>query len=124
MALPTTSSWTSGLDLPSRLLGDEAFGGNGYELYEQDDEFVLTVDMPGFEREEIDLAWHDGRLNVAAEHVDERRGRKQTYHRAFRLPKNIDENGITARYRNGVLEVVLPVPEEATTQGTPIPIEG
>jgi HSP20 family protein len=80
--------------------------------------------MPGFEREEIDLAWHDGRLNVAAEHVDEARNRRQTFHRAFRLPKQVDADAITARYRNGVLEVTLPTPEGATTRGTTIPVEG
>jgi HSP20 family protein len=124
--LPTTSSWTQGLDFPSRVFGDSGlgFGGDDYELYEEEDEFVLTVDLPGFEREEIDLAWDDGRLNVAAEHVDEARGRRRTYHRAFRLPKAIDDEDITARYRNGVLEVRLPTAERAPTQGTPIPIEG
>lgn len=42
MALPTipTDSWTQGLDFPSRLFGT-GFGGNDYELYEQDGEFVL-----------------------------------------------------------------------------------
>jgi HSP20 family protein len=123
-ALPTnpTSSWTQGLDLPSRILGE--FGGNDYELYEQDGEFVLTVDMPGFEREEIDLAWDDGVLNVAAEHVDESRGRKKTYHRRFRFPKDVDGDDITARYENGVLEVTLPTLEETAARGKAIPIEG
>jgi HSP20 family protein len=120
---PTTSSWTQGLGLPSRVFGNSGlgFGGTDYELYEEDEEFVLTVDFPGFEREEIGLAWDDGRLNVAAEHVDETRGRRRTYHRVFRLPKAIDEGDITATYRNGVLEVTLPTAERATTQGTPIP---
>jgi len=64
MALrPATDSWMQSLDLPSRLFGNE-FGGD-YELYEEDGEFVLTIDMPGFEPEEIDVAWDDGLLNVA-----------------------------------------------------------
>jgi HSP20 family protein len=122
--LPTTGSWTRGLDCPSRVFGDPGlgFGGDDYELYEGEEEFVLTVDHPGFEREEIDLAWDGGRLNVSAEHVDETRGRRRTYHRAFRLPKAIDEGDLTAHYRNGVLEVHLPTADAATTRG--IPIEG
>ena len=52
MALPTspTSNWTQSLDFPSRLF--ETTRGD-YELYEEDDEFVLSVEMPGFDREEI-----------------------------------------------------------------------
>ncbi|WP_435180236.1 Hsp20/alpha crystallin family protein [Halorussus sp. AFM4] len=124
MALPTSpaSSWMQNLDLPSRLFGQDSFGGNDYELYEEDDEFVLTVDMPGFETDEIDLAWDDGVLNVAAEHVDEDRNRKKTYHRRFRFPREVDEDGIEASYTNGVLEVRLPA-RGATTRGKTIPIE-
>ncbi|MEM4780543.1 MAG: Hsp20/alpha crystallin family protein [Halalkalicoccus sp.] len=114
--------WNQGLDLPSRIFGE--FGGNDYELYEEDDEFVLDIDMPGFEREAIDLAWSDGVLNVAAEHVDEERNRKRTYHRRFRFPRDVDDDGIAATYENGVLEVRLPVSEGATTHGKPIPVEG
>jgi len=125
MALPTSpaSSWMQSLDLPSQILGDGGFG-NDYELYEEDGEFVLTIDLPGFEREEIDLAWDDGVLNVAAEHVEEGRNRRKTYHRRFRFPRAVDEDAITASYRNGVLEVTLPALEGATASGKAIPIEG
>ena len=125
MALPTspTSSWMQNLDLPSRLFGEDSFGGNDYELYEEDGEFVLTINMPGFEKEEIELAWDDGMLNVAAEHVDEARDRKKTYHRRFRFPRDVDDDAITAEYTNGVLEVRLPA-LGTTTRGKSIPIEG
>jgi len=65
--------------------------------------------VPGFEPEEIDLAWDEGVLNVAAEHVDESRGCEETYHRRFRFPKAVDDEAITASYNNGVLEVEPPV---------------
>ncbi|MFB6072560.1 MAG: Hsp20/alpha crystallin family protein [Halobacterium sp.] len=125
MALPTTdSSWMQSLDLPSRRFGERGFGGSDYELYEEDDEFVLSVDMPGFETDEITVAWEDGVLNVSAEHVDEGRGRKKTYHRRFRFPKEVDEDAIAAEYENGVLEVTLPIESEAAARGKTIPIEG
>jgi HSP20 family protein len=124
MALPTgpTSSFMQGLDLPARIFGDAS--GTDYELYEEDGEFVLTLELPGFDRDEIDLAWDDGILNVAADHVEEDRDRKKTYHRRFRFPKRVDEDAIAATYTNGVLEVTLPLEEEAAATGTTIPIEG
>ncbi|AGB36903.1 Hsp20/alpha crystallin family protein [Natronococcus occultus] len=118
---PTASTWTQSLDMPSQLFGDR--GSDDYELYEEDDKFVLTIDMPGFEHEEIDLAWDDGVLNVAAEHVDEDRGRKKTYHRRFRFPKTVDDDEISAEYTNGVLEVTLPT-AAPDTRGKEIPLEG
>ncbi|MFB6161267.1 MAG: Hsp20/alpha crystallin family protein [Haloferacaceae archaeon] len=123
MALPTTApnSWMQSLDVPSRLFGELA--GDDYELYEEDDEFVLSVDMPGFGRDEIEVTWDDGVLNVAAEHVDEERGRKKTFHQRFRFPKAIDDEAIAASYANGVLEVRLPAVEDAVTRGKTIPIE-
>lgn len=124
LPVTTPSSWTQSRDLPSRLFTG-AFGDavDGVELYEQDDAFVLTVDMPGFEIEEIDVAWDDGRLNIAAEHVDEAYDRKKTYHRSFRLPKDIEVDEIGAAYRNGVLEVTLPIPDDAVSKGKRIEIE-
>jgi HSP20 family protein len=122
MALPTNpaTSWTQGLDLPSRLLET---GRNDYELYEEDGEFVLSVEMPGFDPKEIDVSWNDGVLNIAAEHRDDQRGRRRTYHRRFRVPKTVDDDGITARYTNGILEVRLPVETDGTVTGKRIEIE-
>ena len=120
----TPSSWRQNLDLPSRLFGEGVTGGSDYELYEEDGEFVLSVDVPGFEREDIDLTWDRGVLNVAAEHVDEDRGRKRTFHRRFRFPKDVDTDAIETSYTNGVLEVTLPIREDIELRGEEIPIEG
>ena len=117
------SSWRQSLDVPSRLFGEGYTGSDDYDLYEEDDAFVLSIDAPGFDREEIDLTWDRGVLNVAAEHVDEERGRKRTFHRRFRFPKDVDTEGIDAAYRNGVLEVTLPIRHDIELRGEPIPIE-
>jgi HSP20 family protein len=123
MALPTTpaNSWIQSLDFPNQLFET---GSNDFELYEEDGEFVLSVEMPGFDRDEITVTWQDGILNVAAEHEDESRNRRRTYHRRFRLPKDVDEEAIVARYANGVLEVTLPVETDAPMTGKTIEIEG
>ncbi len=122
MTLPTTpaDSWIQNLDFPSQLFGT---GRSDYELYEEDDEFVLTVELPGFDPNEISAAWDDGTLNIAAEHEDEMRSERRTYHQRFRFPKSVDEDAITASYNNGILEVRLPVHTEAAVQGREIEIE-
>ena len=109
------------MDLPSRLF--ERASSNDYELYERDDEFVLTVDLPGFDPAELTVSWDDGVLNVAGEHEDEARGTRRTYHRRFRFPKTVAEDDIEAEYENGVLTVQLPIAYEAAVTGTEIEIE-
>jgi len=123
MALPTrpASSWMGNLDFPSRLFET---GSNDYELYEEDGEFVLSVEMPGFDSDEITVTWDEGVLNIAAEHEDDTRNRSRTYHRRFRFPKQVYEDEIGATYTNGVLEVTLPAYEEAGGRGIEIEVEG
>lgn len=122
MALPTgpTPSWLQSTDFPSQLFERNS---NDYRLYEEDDEFVLSIEMPGFDPEEIDVSWDDGVLNIAAEHEDEMRNQRRTYHRRFRFPKNVDEDEIAAKYNNGILEVRLPIRSEAAVTGKEIEIE-
>jgi HSP20 family protein len=122
MALPTNpaNSGLQGMDFPSRLFET---GRNDYELYEEDDEFVLSVELPGFDPEEITVSWDDGVLNIAGEHEDERRGERKTYHRRFRFPKTVDDEEIAAQYNNGILEVRLPVMTGAPTHGRQIEIQ-
>lgn len=122
--LPTTTSpadtWMQNFDLPSRLLGTSF---NDYELYEEDDAFVLTVDMPGFDLDDVHVSWDEGQLFIWAEHVDEEHGRRKTYRRNFRVPKEIQPDEIGAHYRNGVLEVRLPI-IDARVRGQEIEVEG
>ena len=122
--LPTTTSpsdtWMQSLGFPSRLFGT---GADDYELYEEDDAYVLNVDMPGFDLEDVHVSWDEGRLFIWAQHIDDEHGRRKSYRRTFRLPKEIEPDDIEARYRNGVLEVHLPI-VDARVRGTEIDVSG
>jgi len=123
MALLTRPTGFSiqGLDFPSRLFET---GGNDYELFEEDEAVVLSVEMPGFDPADIDVSWDAGALNISGEHEDEERGQRRTYHRRFRFPKDVDDDGITAEYDNGILEVRLPVVTGGTVTGKQIEVQG
>lgn len=79
--------------------------------------YVLRADLPGFEKEEIKLDVEDNSLTISAEHrtVNEaeqkqfirRERRYGTYARKFDV-SGIDAEKISAKYRNGVLELLLP----------------
>ena len=103
--------------------------GLNTDLAEHDDEYVLTVDLPGFETEEIDLRYDDGFLHLSATHeVSEESGtaassRSRTVSERIAIPREIVAEEIEAAYRNGVLEVHLPVVEGGEERGHRIDVE-
>ncbi|WP_114576921.1 Hsp20/alpha crystallin family protein [Saliphagus sp. LR7] len=101
---------------------------DGSVLHEEDGEYVFVMDLPGFEREEIDLTFEDGTLSIDASHDVEEDAeghhamRSRRIARSVSIPGRVGEEGISASYRNGVLEVRLPV-EDGRESGHHIEIE-
>jgi HSP20 family protein len=84
-------------------------------LEEADGDYVFVMDLPGFEKEDIDLSLQDGVLSVRA-HTDIEEGsdayralRSRQISRQVRIPKAVETDEISAKYHNGVLEVRLPI---------------
>ncbi len=91
--------------------------GTHMSLKEHDGQFVLVADLPGFEKEEIDLSLRDDVLTVSAKHeVDgDDFNRARELSERVTLPKAVEKDDITATYRNGVLEIRLPIAEQEET---------
>ena len=95
-----------------------AFEEMRIDLVEHDDEFVVTVDLPGVEKDDVDIRVTDHTLRMGAEHeeaveeAEEQYLRRERGHesmqRSIRLPDEVDAEGVTARMKNGVLTVTLP----------------
>jgi HSP20 family protein len=80
--------------------------------------YVVLADLPGFEKEEISLSYDDGYLTIEASHeVEEgdehvRYSRSRSAYERVRVPGDaVRADDISATYRNGVLEVHIPVEE-------------
>lgn len=97
------------------------FESMAIDLVEHDEEFVMTVDLPGFERDEVDVRVTDHTLKIDAYHeesIEEEEEEEESYlrrerhheslHRSIQLPAEIDPEGLDARMKNGVLSVTLP----------------
>jgi len=76
-----------------------------------DDGYVVFADLPGFEKEEIDLRFEDGGLHVSATHEvsDGDRARSRRVRESVPIAGEVRVEDIEATYRNGVLEVRVPV---------------
>lgn len=87
------------------------------DILEEAERFVVYADLPGADEKSIDVRLDRGTLSVDARlatlpeprwtplHAEYRLG---SYHREFRISEDIDAAGVSARMRNGVLELVLP----------------
>lgn len=89
------------------------------DLYETENEVVAACDIPGLEKKEdvnIDIENNvltiSGSLNRTHEVKEENMHRKERFfgrfHRSVSLPSAVSSEGVTATYRNGVLEIRMP----------------
>jgi HSP20 family protein len=100
----------------------EHFGtlGWGVDFDENDKEYVVRAEAPGFEAKDFDVQLRGNNLIVTAEHKEEQQNGKNgsLYHygrfqRSLPLPHGAEADNITARYHSGVLELRVPKGEEA-----------
>ncbi len=92
-------------------------------IEETKDAYKISVELPGMEKDDIDIEIKDNVLTISGEKKEETRSEEGTFYRRERrfgkfsrsinLPNDINANSISAEYKNGVLMLVLPKTEEA-----------
>lgn len=92
------------------------------DLAETEDSFVLRADLPGLAEEDIEIELTDNVLRISGERKSESEEQIEGYYRferafgafsrSLRLPKGVDPETVAASFDRGVLEVVIPKPEE------------
>ncbi len=92
-------------------------------MYQEKDDIVVLVELPGMKREEIEVSLHDGLLSISGERKEETAAKDSTVQRSERyfgrfsrsiaLPVAVEADKVTATYQDGVLRVVLPKAPEA-----------
>jgi len=109
----------------------EGASGGGYasrrwvpamDLVETDDHLVLRADLPGVDRDDIEIEVKDGVLTVSGERKAQHEEKREGYHRVERsfgrfsrsleLPKGVEPDSVSASFDRGVLEVRMPKPAE------------
>ena len=115
-------------------LFNDFFGGDDFfsrressimktDIKEKDDKYVIDIDLPGYEKENINLELKDGYLVVSAKvEKEENKEEKERFvhkerfygecSRSFFVGKQIVEEDIKAEFKNGILKINIPKKEE------------
>lgn len=95
-------------------------------LSEDDKSFKVEVVAPGFAKEAFKLRVHEDVLTVSAETSSEkttegtgneysrREYSSSSFTRSFKLPENVQDDAINAKYENGILYITIPKAEKET----------
>ena len=92
------------------------------DIKENDDGFELTIDLPGFKKEDVQAQLKDGYLSIAAQTHNETSEEKGTYvrkerfagkcSRTFYVGEDVEEDDIKAKFEDGVLTIKVPKKQE------------
>lgn len=103
------------------------------EMKERDRQLFVKVDLPGLKKEELTVTVTDKGLAIEGERTHEAEDKtndwfttERTYGRFYRLvplPDGVNREAVKARFKDGVLEVTVPLPPAAAATHT-VPIEG
>lgn len=102
------------------------------DFVERDGEYEVTAELPGLDQKDVEVKVAGGALVLHGEKKMEREENKEgmffserrygSFRRSFRLPENVDVDGIAAHFEKGVLKVTLPKSAQAKTEEKKIDI--
>ena len=85
------------------------------DIFESDQELVLTAEVPGIEEKDIEISLENNVLSIRGERKFEKETKEENYHRiersygtfyrSFTLPNYVDPEKINAVHENGVLKI-------------------
>lgn len=92
-------------------------------IKETDKDFEIELAAPGMDKKDFQLSVENDRLVICAEKKNEQKEERDNYTRrefsyssftrSFNLPENVDENKISANYKDGILHLCIPKTEHA-----------
>ncbi len=96
--------------------------GPSVDLMENDDTYMVRCDLPGVEKDDLDISVSGNALTIkgekqdSSEHKDGRYYRRESWSGSFQrtitVPETVDPDAINAEMKNGVLTLTLPKKED------------
>jgi HSP20 family protein len=128
------SNWHRDIDdLFGRFFGRAEAPAGGWvprmETCRKDNNYVVRIDLPGVDPKDVSVQAEGNVLTISGERKSEETSAeyRETFYgkfeRSLTLAQGVETDKIAAHYKNGVLEVQVPVPAQLTGRKIPIQIE-
>ena len=92
------------------------------DISESDGEYLIKAELPEVKKEDVKVTVENGVLTLQGERRQEKEEKGKRFHRverlygsfvrSFSLPESVDESGVKAEYKEGVLNLHLPKSEK------------
>lgn len=113
---------TKDLELFNNLFFEKSFRSNNvnYDIIEDDDQFIIDLELAGFDKNDFDIKIDDDNLIITGERKIDTEKIKYNYRstslgkfkKSFYLPKDVLVEKIDAKYTDGILSIIIPKDKE------------
>ena len=103
------------------------------DVFHKEGKLVVKADLPGMKKEDIDVSIENDMLVISGHRQQEKEIKEKGYYsserssgafsRAISLPEGVKHGSIIANYKDGVLEVMVPLPESKAAKKVKLPIK-
>jgi HSP20 family protein len=103
------------------------------DIYQTDEAIILKAELPGIKKEDVSIEIKDNVLTLKGERIEDKEVKEESYFRkercfgtfsrAFNLQHRVQPDKIKARFKDGILEVEIPKPEEEKPKQITVNIE-
>ncbi len=101
------------------------------DVKKTDNGYELSIDMPGFEKDDIKISLSNGYVNIEAKREEKeendknyvRRERSYSCSRSYYVGDSVSEEDVKAKYRNGTLILTVPEKQQKNIENKNIQIE-
>lgn len=110
--------------------GEHAAFVPAVNISEEADSYRIDLSAPGFDKSDFKILVEKRKLTVTGTHkqdLQQNFSRKEfaygSFERSFRLPENANEQGVSAKYQNGILSLIVPKKEQEKNASREIVVE-
>ena len=103
------------------------------DIEENDKEFNVGVELPGIKKEDVKVNIKDNLLSISGEKKQDTKVKEKNYNRTerifgsfqrcFRLPEMVNQDSVSAEFKDGILNIVIPKLKEAVSKQIEIKVK-
>lgn len=116
-----------------RLWEDLGVREPAIEMFEEKDDIVVKAELPGIKKEDLEISVLGNQLTIKGERKKEEEVKEKGYYysersygafsRTVEIPKEVQADKVRATFKDGILEVRLPMTEEAKRKEIKVKVE-